>query len=286
MLGVFVLGLILLVVVHTWKYRTYYEPGAFIEITQDVVRDLGIAFIVSSIVGQLFELYRSLRHSIDSMKDVVDAVMADKLTKEVWFQLEDLIENKKVLRVGLRIRLELERDELLKPHEAKLRAEIDYEVKGIGRRPNPVVIKHDLDYQLTNSSLKLPRFERITIGRQNDQQVETYVGEDLNKHVKEGRFEKRIGKLKYGESVQVQVVREELVHVPGSYNLYTTEFSTGIAVNVAKLPDGVDAEVWVRPQGEGRSPAREHFEWRTDSLILPGQGVEIKFLASPRPQLP
>jgi len=52
-------------------------------VVQDVARDLGIAFVVSSVVAALFELYRSLHHQIESMRDVVDATMTDKLTKEV-----------------------------------------------------------------------------------------------------------------------------------------------------------------------------------------------------------
>lgn len=75
--GIFVAGVVLLLIAHTWRTRSFDEAGAYREIAQDTLRDLGIACVLSSIVAGLFELYRSQRHSIDSMKDVVDATMAD-----------------------------------------------------------------------------------------------------------------------------------------------------------------------------------------------------------------
>jgi hypothetical protein len=284
LLGIFLAGIVLIVVAHAWHTRTFDEAGAFREIVQDTIRDLGIAFLVSSVVAKLFELYRSLRHSIESMKDVVDATMADKLTRDVWFQLEDLIDNKSVLRKDLRVRLEVGRDAKLKTHEAILRAEVEYAVEGVGRRRHPVTIAHDLDYQLTNDELNLPRFEQITIGKKQvngdeEAEVTSYGPAEIGNVVRNGRFRQEIEPLRGGESVQVQLVRHELVYLPGSYNFYTPEFTMGLIVSVAKVPDDIQVEVWVRPQGEQHAPPRLNREWRTTQLILPGQGVEIKFLS-------
>lgn len=106
--SIFVVGVILLAV-----HRLIPAPSGWPRLNeslQEVTRDLGIAFVVSSVVAVLFELYRSLHHQIEAMKDVIDAVMADKLTKAVWFELEDLIEKKAVLRKELRVRLALYSD--------------------------------------------------------------------------------------------------------------------------------------------------------------------------------
>jgi hypothetical protein len=255
------------------------------ESIQEVARDLGIAFIVSSVVAVLFELYRSLHHQIEAMKDVIDAVMADKLTKAVWFELEELIEKKTVLRKELRVRLEAYRDEGLQPYEARLRVELEYLLEGIGKR-RPVKISHDLDYQLANCQLKLPRFERITILRIAEGSIAAHGSEEkvleraqLVEANKNGRFEQSFDALKPGETLRIRVVREEIVHIPGSYNLYTPEFTKGLRVLIAECPAELTTEVWVRPQGEGKHLVQTGNEWWTEELILPGQGVEVKFLS-------
>jgi len=278
----FAVGVILLAV-----HRLTPAPSGWpllSESIQEVTRDLGIAFVVSSVVAILFELYRSLHHQIEAMKDVIDAVMADKLTKAVWFELEDLIEKKAVLRKELRVRLELYRDAGLQPYEARLQVELEYLVEGIGKR-RPLKISHDLDYQLANRHLRLPRFERITILRIADGSATAHASEEtvlesdqLVEANKSGRFELESAALKPEETMRIRVVREELVHIPGSYNLYTPEFTKGLRVLIAECPAEFITEVWVSPQGEGKHLVRIGNEWWTEELILPGQGVEVKFL--------
>ncbi len=253
----------------------------FNESIQDLTRDLGIALIVSGVVAVLFELYRSLHHQIESMKDVIDAVMTDKLTKAVWFELEDLIEKKSLLRKGLRVRLEVHRDDNLQPHEARLRVELEYLLEAIGKR-GPLKIAHDLDYHLANRRLKLPRFERITILRITENtssaREEAVDGGQLDKANADGRLELPLAALQPSEVLRIRVVREEIVHAPGSYNLYTPEFTKGLRVLIAACPDEFRTEVWVRPQGEGKHLVQTGNEWWSEDLILPGQGVEIKFI--------
>jgi hypothetical protein len=250
---------------------------------QDLARDLGIAFVISTVVAGLFELYRSLHHQIQAMRDVIDAVMSDKLTKDVWFELEDLIDKKSVLRSGLRVRLEAFRNAELRPHEARLRVELEYVLVSIGRKRVPIRLSHDLDYHLASRKLNLPRFERITLLRKTSPpnpgfEEKIFEPSDLTESNKIGKFEISVDPLGAGDSLLVRIVREELVHIPGSYNLYTPEFTRGLRVLVAESPEDVRTEVWVRPQGEGKHLVPTGNEWWTDDLILPGQGVEVKFL--------
>lgn len=280
--SIFLVGLLLLATRELIPVKAGWDR--FNESIKDLARDLGIAFIVSSLVAGLFELYRSLHHQIQSMRDVIDAVMADKLTKEVWFELEDLIDKKSVLRKELRIRLEASRDGALQSHEARLRVELEYVLIGIGRKPQAIKLAHDLDYQLANSLAKLPRFERITVVRMTEDAFDTASEEkvfdecDLNQSNRNGRFELDLKPLAGKDYLRVRIVREELAHIPGSYNFYTPEFAKGLRVLVAQCPENVRTEVWVRPQGEGKHLVRTGNEWWTEELILPGQGVEIKFL--------
>ena len=221
----------------------------FNESVQDVLRDLGIAFIVSSVVAVFFELYRSLHHQIQSMRDVIDAVMADKLTKDVWFELQDLIDKKSVMRKGLHIRIQAYRDKLLQPHEAKLRVELGYVLVAIGRKRLPIKLSHDLDYHIGDLGMRLPRFERISIVRLveggPDSASEEMIFEEpeLSESNRKGRFESPpLEPLHEGEYLRIRVVREELAHIPGSYNLYNSRrfcrpYKKGLPTADFKFPD-------------------------------------------------
>src|ERR1700674_2561568 len=87
----------------------------------------------------------------------------------------------------------------------------------------------------------------------------------LAKSNQDGRFQLQLDPLKAGESLRIRVVREEIVHIPGSYNLYTPEFTKGLRVLIAQCPSTVQAEVWVRPQGEGKHLVPTGNEWWTEA---------------------
>lgn len=252
---------------------------------QDLLRDIGVAFVVSSVVGGLFEVYRNLHHQIQSMQDVVDALMVGKLTKQVWFELENLIDAKIVLRKDLRIRIAARRKANLQPYEAQLRVELEYGIQAIGKSRDSLHVRHDLDYHLARPDLDLPRFERLTIVRMEETNgaickvdEEVYADARLAECVKDGALDIKQKPLRANESLRIRLTREEVVHIPGSYNLYTTEFTKGLRVLIAECPDATRVELSVRPQGENLPMTPVGNEWSTEQLILPGQGIELKFL--------
>jgi hypothetical protein len=76
-----------------------------------------------------------------------------------------------------------------------------------------------------------------------------------------------------------------VVQAPGSYNLYMTDYTHGLRVRMDDTPNDVRIEVKVRPEGEAQVLKKTGTdEWVCESLILPGQGIEIKFIdpRSPR----
>lgn len=155
---------------------------------------------------------------------------------------------------------------------------MEYLVEGIGKR-RPLKISHDLDHQLASRQPRLPRFERITILRIADGSTAAHAsqemvleGDQLIEANKSGRFELESGALKPEGTLRIRVVREKLVYIPGSYNLYTPAFTKGLRVLIAECPAEFMTEVWVRPQGEGKHLVQIGNEWWTEELILPGQG--------------
>jgi hypothetical protein len=248
----------------------------------EVLRDLGISFIVSCVVASLFELYRSVRHQIDTMRDVIDLVMGEQITPEVWIELKELIARKQMIRQDARIRLELQPHSSLQPHHAVLRVEYDYELHGLTNKRSKVTVRHELDYHLTNESLKLPRFESIVVdtGSTKDRPRSREFARTINS----GRLVFDVELPPRGSRpLYIRTERYEIVNLPGSYNLYMPEFTKGLRLNMIGCPNDIEAEVLVRPQGGGQILKKMDNTWSCEQLIFPGQGIEVKFLS--RPQL-
>jgi hypothetical protein len=243
----------------------------------ELLRDLGIAFVIAAVVAAVFEIYRSVRHEVETMRHVIDVIMHDQLSPEVWADLKDLIDKKNVIRRNARIRLQLQRRPEMNPHEAELLVEFQYDLHPLTRKKASVTVSHELDYQFRNDQLGLPRFSRFV--------VDPHPGKatDLTPQNSEAKIQKE---LEFPPSsslfYRISVDRVEVVHVPGSYNLYTPEFLKDFSLNVVESPQDVTWEVHVRPQGGGQvvKDVGGH-SWSCEELLLPGQGIEIKMLVPP-----
>jgi len=248
-------------------YIGYILPALF--------HDLGIAFLVSFAVAWLFEIYRSVRHQMESMRDVIDFVMGEQITADVWMELKELIEHKYVIRRDVRIRLEFERADGLREHESVLKVEHEYNLYSLRNKKRTLSIEHELDYQFDNRALGLPKWETVVVdppdAREKSQERVDLTNPKLNIPI-------HLAPRQDNESVFVRTERREIVHVPGAYNFYTPEFMKGLRLSVVGCPPGVRLEVWVRPHGGGEALKGEDHNWSYDQIIFPGQGVEIKFV--------
>ena len=240
----------------------------------DLFHDFGIAFLVSAAVGALFELYRSNRHQMESMKDVIDFAMGDRLTGEIWQEVQELLEAKAVIRRSTRLRLQFENVDGINRHEALLRVDHEYDLYCLRPKSLKHTIAHELDYQLRNQELRLPRWEAVVVepeeAKSNDD------APDLGKPRIE--VEVTLASRQEQQSVYVRTERLELVNVPGSYNFYTPEFTKGLRLSIVACPTDVRVEVWVRPHGGATALPEQGHTWSYDQLIFPGQGIEVKFI--------
>jgi hypothetical protein len=241
-------------------------------------RDLGIALIISAVVGGLFEVYRSARHQVETMRDVIDVTMGEEITPEVWLELKELIEQRKIIRRDVHIRWSLKREPSLQAPDAVLQIEQEYELHALTAKGGDFIIEHELDYHLSNQQCQLPRFERIVIDPPGGDAL-VFEGEDLLQKCERGKLSVKVSlQGRGGDPVRVRIERQELVHAPGSYNLYTPEFIKGLYIHYGDCPPEIDPEVLVRPLGPGLKLKHVGNNWSCEHLLLPGQGVEIKFL--------
>lgn len=77
--------------------------------------------------------------------------------------------------------------------------------------------------------------------------------------------------------MKVRIERREVVHVPGSYNLYTPELVKGLEIYHGACFPEMEPEVCVRPEGRELTLKHSGNHWSSENLLLPGQEVEIKF---------
>jgi hypothetical protein len=249
----------------TWDWKSLFR---------DLARDLGLAFIVSSIVAGLFEIYRSQNHTFDGMKAVIDATLGEQISPEGWLELKELIAAKECIRRRARIRLEFTPDTRLHSHQRKLSVEYDYELHALTSKTTQVGVTRELDYQLRNAKLNLPQFTQIVT---RGSKARVYATEDLKKFSAEGRFSAQLAlSLRNGEPCTVRTRRSEIVNFPGSYNLYTPEFMKGVSITVVNCPPEFNIDVLVRPLGKGQLLNKADNTWSCDHLLMPGQGIEVK----------
>ncbi len=278
----FVLGIFVLVVVG--RLRPFQELPAFYAALWDVGYDLGIAFCVSAVVGGLFEFYRAAYLQMESMRDVLVLAMNDKITPEVWMDVEALIEKKNVIRRNVFLRLEMEDCQGLQKHERVLRVDHDYDLYPLHDKRETFKVGHDLDYQFARPSLNLPRWEKAVArhvdpsrdgGKSADVQACDFTPK--NKMERRVQYEVNLPSRRTDEFEQVSTSRYELITLPGAYNFYVPEFVKGIKITLVGHPDWIEPEVVVRPYGGGDPLENDRDFWFCPKLLFPGQGVEIKF---------
>ena len=208
------------------------------EIIFDFLRDLAIALTVAGFVAFLFEIYHHLTYTMKTTLEAVDALMGEKITPAVWREVKSLIEERIVIRRNVSIRLSILelRDGELPTNEAILRVEHDYDLCGLSGRKVTFPIEHELDDQSRNDLLDMPRFEQVEI---NTPGAALYQAEwkELKRKCPNGHFSHPVEvEPSEGAPVHVRIQRLELVHIPGSYNLYTPEFIKGSASILVNTP--------------------------------------------------
>jgi hypothetical protein len=274
LLGVGAVGLVLLLLSNKALADTnrYWS-----DILREALRDIGIAFIVSSVVAGLFELYRSQSHTFDGMKAVIDAVLGEQISPEVWLELKDLIAAKECIRRRARIRLEISTQEKLPRHQRMLSVEYEYELHALTSKATKVTVTHELDYQLQCDELGLPRFGQLVV--HGGSKSRTLTTEELKTSSVKGRISVDVSlRPRHSHPYTIRTQRSEIVNFPGSYNLYTPEFMKDVSITFVGCPADVNVEVFVRPQGKGQLLTKIGDTWSCGHLLMPGQGIEIKMM--------
>lgn len=156
--------------------------------------------------------------------------------------------------------------------------QFEYELFGLQTTLVSTAVQHELDYQFQNERKNLPRFERLVIEKPGEQ-AQVFEGDALHAIVKDGAIRYPVSLAgRDARPVRIRTDRWEITHAPGSYNLYMQEITKGLRIQVDECPPNVAIDVRVRPQERTDTLKPAANTWVYDDLILPGQGVEIKFI--------
>jgi hypothetical protein len=251
----------------------------------EVSRDIGIALVVAVVVAHIFEFYERTLQTVETMDRLIDMRMADQLGTAIWDEMKKVLRGKQVIRRNAGIRIKARRHTELPNYLALISLEFGYDLCSLQDEEVNFIVVHELDYQFSAPEINVPCFERVMV--HGVKGIEVYEGNTLAR-ICDGKALKLSVTLPSRDEGHTRIIaeRQELVPAPGSFNLYMTEFTRSLTLQMDETLEDVDVEVRVRPEGPGQTVEKSGKYWVCESLLLPGQGVEIKFISRGTPSLP
>ncbi|MFL5381165.1 MAG: hypothetical protein ACJ8GN_01440 [Longimicrobiaceae bacterium] len=238
-------------------------------IWRELLRDVAIAGIVSVVVGGVFELHVRSKFYLDTVERVLGAIVNDLVRPDVWQEVKKQVIERDYIRESADIKLSLMDDPTrgLPPGAMLLWMGFGYNVCGLRSTKRKAEIVHRLDDHLSDCGF--PKLLSFKVD-----------GVPIDIKVEKGWFKYLLDVNEQGgKSRHITTERQELVYIPGSYNLTMSAMTKGIKIFLSALPKGVSASVSIRPH---RDPVNLVVNDTLDTefenvLLLPGQLIEFRF---------
>jgi len=193
--GVVVIGLASLL--KNWRAQQMIKKLGELGVWEGL-RDLGIALVVAGIVSGIYEW--STR-SIEENKKAVDlfnTINAYFVGEPVWNEYREEVLRAPFLRRNIEIRLRIFREwqsdkgekVTMPPYRAVLWMEYAYDLYPLSKESWSIPLQHDLDYEMYDNTLNIPRFELVRLTRQVSQwktQTRTLERDELKSYVENNR---------------------------------------------------------------------------------------------------
>jgi len=271
----FVVGTSLIIIAHNNQHKP---------LLHDLTRDIGIAFIVSSLVTIAYETYARTRFDLGKISALLDTVYGSGIPPRVWERIKETLLEREVMRQNAVIHLGVLRDENVDADNLVLNVDFAYDLANLQSKAAEYLVVHGLDEHITAHNL--PRFMYASIGSRSEVITDSrsWSTHDEILSVADGSLSLKVLLRPNSENtaVPLRIRRQEVRECAGSYYLIMTEVTEGVRVYLDECPPDVDVEVAIRP-----SEAFRHLNSGDVVLVeeplLPGHGLEFKF--SPRQQL-
>jgi hypothetical protein len=228
-----------------------------------VVAEVGIAFMIASIVTWVYEKHARERFTKTTVEDVLAKVMGDVVSPGIWREMREQLLSKVAVRKNTTVRLRLYRPDGLENGRCVLALALEYQLTSLRSNQQKVKVFHFVDAFMNDPKLGLPRLIRVEIDGQA-------------KPLPDGEaFEEEVAVAgRDGAARLVHVEREELVYVPGAYNLLMSELTELELIALHQVPDDICVTVncFFDPKELTTQKAI-----RPGRYLLPGQSVEVRF---------
>jgi hypothetical protein len=310
---VFSMGLVIVIFSHTIFSPEDLEIGKEAFPWKDIVRDIGIAFLVAGTVYIIYEWNTKSGEEREIMKSLLQTVMRSIVPGDLWNEVNTEILHRMVVRCNMQIDLELydngsmvENEKISLPSTQKiLRTKASYDLYSLLKGHCRMDVAHFLDQHMRSEHIGFPRFSKVSVCDAGNSATKEYTGDDLNKI-----WDKTTGCLNLSgdESVKLQpfdenspatieIERYEIVNTPGLYTLIMPEMviprPTGdnptVRINVLKrsLEDiNISIHTWFKsPDREFKPDPADKNKWTLKGILLPGQGFSMVF-SSTKPLTP
>lgn len=271
---------------------------------KEFLRDIGMACVVAVIVTLIYEAgTRSVERRETVLKGIGTA-MAVFIGENGWKDVEQEILRGKRIRRNVEIEFKISRKARLStgkyitapPGEVILWMKYKYDLYAIDSAATSEPVQHELSYEMWNPDLEIPRFEKVTLIRNNGEKEDPWEGERLARICKDGSvvLAPEILKLpppKMNQPVTIVSERYELMSAPGSYNLVMPELTVRpdgstdptIKVAVTEVPPDLEFDLNTYYAAHKFSPAGDkHDSFVYENLVLPGQGFSLILRSKPR----
>jgi hypothetical protein len=254
----------------------------------EILRDVGIAFIVAIIVTGIYELHMRTILETEKMEDVLSTVMKYNVPKSVWDEVNKNVLKSDAIRRNVKIDFEIKPDQSLQPGLALLFITYNYDIYRLKSNSAEIEVQHNI----VNDYNNLARFERVIVTDAQGNTLAEYKAENGQERKKEFRtlvhmeqgydFKKDV--FIDERAVHVMNQRYEIINLPGTYSLGIPTIMEGTPKKPVEISVTIPESLNIKPSID--TQWREHtfkpkgkqgnkYTWTYSGIILPGQFLDV-----------
>lgn len=242
----------------------------------DIVRDLGIAFLVAGIVTIVYGSVLDLKR----VTDAVGLMIGENIPQPIWDATRDQFFQRDIIRENAEIRLTVERDPSLPSDQALIKSEISYDVYGLKPEPLSFSVQQELEnIDLHNADNSIPRFDSILVGEKE------YSGDELKKLSTDGLVTLPPVALQpwpreisdpHNKGIHMVFKRTEIINVPGQHVIVLSELTDRVKLIIDAPDFNIKLKRWFdRRREDFKAVGKSNFDF--NGIVFPGQSINVQF---------
>jgi hypothetical protein len=267
------------------------------KLIKELLRDIGIAFIVAVIVSIVYEFSTRTIGQQETVVEVINRMMGAFVPRRVWGEVTDEILHRPAIRSNVQVSFYIDREITLADGQhwkapngqVILKMVYSYQLNAMSQSAAKIPVEHELEYETWNSDLQLPKFIRVTVTGPGENESKVYEGASLQA-ISEGHRRIRLQGtnavnapgVEDSRHTRITTERLELINAPGAYDLIMPELtaeaggSTAPTITIAleKIPSDLSFELETYYPSHSFERGPDHL-WRFYRTMFPGQGFTV-----------